>query len=101
MNQTQLTCCGLIASACVLAAALAINLQDKNLLPSAQAEMVLSTPNNLMFLTTRTNNNEESLFVIDNINNRLMIYKLDNTRRRLELAAAEDLQKLFQVRIGS
>jgi len=98
MNQTQLTGYGLIASACVLAAALAINLNDKDLLPSAHAEMVLSTPQNLNFLTTRTQANEECLFIIDNINHKLLIYKLDNNRKRLELSGSEDLQKMFNIK---
>ncbi len=98
MNQTQLTGFGLIASACALAAALFINLQDKQLLPSAEAEMVLVTPQNLTFLTTRTQTNEESLFVIDNFNHKLLIYKLDTSRKRLELAGSEDLKRIFEIK---
>mgnify|MGYP000310998200 CR=1 FL=1 len=98
MNQTQLTGFGLIASACALAAALFINLNDKSLLPSAEAEMVLSTPQNLTFLTTRTQVNEESLFVIDNFNHKLLIYALDPARKRLELSGAEDLKKMFEIK---
>ena len=98
MNQTQLTCCGLMASAFALAAALFINLNEKQLLPSAEAEMVLTTPQNLSFLTTRTQANEESLFVIDNINHKLLIYKLDTSRKRLDLAGAEDLKKVFNIK---
>ena len=101
MNQTQLTCCGLIASACALAAALFINMNEKQLLPSAHAEMVLTTPQNLSFLTTRTQANEESLFVIDNFNHKLLIYKLDPGRKRLELAGAEDLQKVFNIKAAN
>jgi hypothetical protein len=97
MNQTRLTCFGLIASACALAAALFINLNDKNLLPSAEAEMVLSQTN-LSFLTTRTQANEECLFVIDNTTSKLLIYKLDNNRKRLELVGLEDLAKLFKTK---
>jgi hypothetical protein len=98
MNQTQLTGFGLIASACALAAALFINLQDKQLLPTAEAEMVVVTPQNLTFLTTRTQSNEESLFVIDNFNHKLLIYKLDPGRKRLDLAGSEDLKRIFEIK---
>ncbi len=100
-NQIKLAGLGLIASACALAAALFINLHEKQLLPSAQAEMVLVTPNNLSFLTTKTQTNEESLFVIDNINHKLLIYKLDPGRKRLNLAASEDLKRIFEIRVGA
>jgi hypothetical protein len=98
MNQTRLTCMGLIASACALAAALFINLHNKNLLPSAQAEMVLSVGQNLSFLTTRTQTGEECLFVIDNTTSKLLIYKLDGSRKRLEMVGNEDLAKHFRVK---
>lgn len=94
LSQTHLVCYGLIASACLLAAALIVQMEDKQILPSAQAELVLSA-DNLSFLTTPTQPNEESLFVLDNVNEKLLIYSLDIARKRVELVGSEDLKKLF------
>lgn len=97
-KQTQLVGFGLIASACLLAAALVMNLQNRDILPAAKAEMVTST-NSLSFLTTRTNTQEECLFVVDNVTQKMLIYRLDLSRKRLELAGVEDLKKVFEVKV--
>ena len=99
MNKIQATCYALFASACLLTAAIFMTLSQKNqsLESSAQAEMVITT-NNLSFLTTRTNAGEEALFVLDNTNAHLMIYKTDLSKKRLELVGFEDLKKLFSLK---
>ncbi|MEX2214081.1 MAG: hypothetical protein WD768_08140 [Phycisphaeraceae bacterium] len=98
MNSIQTTCYALFASACVLTAALFMTLSQKNqtLDAAAEAEMVL-TANTLSFLTTRTNAGEEALFVLDNTSARLLIYKTDLAKKRIELVASEDLKKLFEM----
>jgi hypothetical protein len=100
-KQTQLVGFFLIASACLLAAALVMNLQNRgiSLDSTARAEMVTST-NSLSFLTTRTNANEECLFVVDNVTQKMLIYRLDIAKKRLELAGVEDLKKVFAVKAG-
>ncbi len=99
MNSIQTTCYALFASACVLAAALFMTLSQKNqsLDSAAHAEMVLNA-NNLSFLTTRTNAGEEALFVLDNTSARLLIYKTDLAKKRLELVGSEDLKTLFEIK---
>ena len=94
LSQTHLVCYGLIASACLLTAALVVQMDDKQILPTAQAELVLNA-DNLTFLTTQTQPNEEALFVLDNVNEKLLIYSLDVARKRLELVGSEDLKTLF------
>jgi len=94
LTQTQLACYGLVGSACLLAAALVVQLDGKNVLPAARGDLVLSAEN-LTFLTTRTQPNEEALFVLDNVNEKLLIYSLDLARKRLELVGSQDLKKLF------
>lgn len=94
LTQTHLICYSLIASACLLAAALVVQMDEKQILPTAEADLVISAEN-LTFLTTQTQPNEESLFVLDNVNEKLLIYSLDINRKRLELVGSEDLKKLF------
>ncbi len=98
MKPIQAACYSLIASACILAAALFTTLSNKNqsLDSAARADMVVQT-NNLAFLTTRTNANEEALFVLDNTAGRLMIYKTDLGRKRIEFVESQDLKKLFNI----
>ena len=98
MNSIQASGFALICSAVLIAAALLVTLNQKgqSLDPQAQAEMVTTT-NNLSFLTTRTNAGEEALFVLDNTGARLLIYKTDLSKKRLELVGFEDLKKLFNL----
>lgn len=100
MNQIQLACCSLIASACVLTGLLVVNMEDKQILPSADADLVIASPN-LTLMTTRTQANEESLFVLDGQSHKLLIYHLDLARKRVELSASEDLRKLFNLKGGA
>ena len=94
MNSTKMTCFALLGSACLLAAVLVVQLDDKQILPQANAEMVINSQN-MAFLTTSTQPNEEALFVLDNSSQRLLIYTLDLARKRLELSGTQDLKKLF------
>ena len=95
MKNLKMTCFALLGSACLLAAVLVVQLEDKQVLSQANAEMVINSQN-MVFLTTRTQPAEEALFVLDNQSKRLLIYKLNLARKRLELAASEDLGKLFK-----
>ena len=97
MNQIQLACCSLIASACVLTALLVVNMEDKQILATADADLIITSPN-LTLMTTKTLQGEESLFVLDGQSHRLLIYHLDIARKRLDLTASEDLRKLFNVK---
>ena len=94
MGKIQLACCGLATSAFILAAMLITNLADR-LTPQAQAELVVNKET-LTLLTTATSSDEEALFVLDGLSEKLLIYRLDITSKELELAGAADLPKIFQ-----
>ena len=61
---------------------------------TAEASLVI-TRDNFTLLTAKTRSNEESLFIINNATNRLLIYKLDLPRNRIELASGANLSDLF------
>jgi len=93
MTRIETACFGLIASAFLLAGMLL--LQVSSMPNTAEASLVISR-NNFTLLTAKTRSNEESLFVINNSTDRLLIYKLDLARKRIELSGSADLADLFQ-----
>lgn len=98
-NTTRITlaCYGLLASAMVLAGLLIVQLQHRqpDLLPAAQANMLL-TADQYSFLTARTRNNEDGLFVIDNRERKLLIYRIDTSRKRMEPLQIIDIDQIFR-----
>lgn len=94
MNRTQAACYSLIASMFVLAGLLIVNVSGR-LTPSAHADMIIGKES-LTLLTASTRSGEEALFVLDSINEKLMIYRLDISKKQLELAGGADLRQLFQ-----
>ncbi len=94
MNRIQLACYGLIASAFVLTAILLVQL-DARFTSEADAALVIAREN-FTLLTARTRQNEEALFVLDNANERLLIYRLDLGKQALLPAGAFSLPTLFQ-----
>ena len=90
MNRTQLATCFLTASAFVLAGLLITHL-DTN---TAKGEQLVNYES-LTFLTARTKKDEEPLFVLDNINARLLILRANFNRKRIELATTLDLRREF------
>lgn len=92
MTRIETACFGLIASAFILAGML---LMQVSAMPNtAEASMVISR-SNFTLLTAKTRSNEESLFVINNASDRLLIYTLDLGRKRIELSGSADLAELF------
>jgi uncharacterized membrane protein YgcG len=83
----------LIACAFVLAGLLAVSLQGR-MTPSANAELVVSK-DSLTLMTARTRSNEESVLVLDNASERLMVYSVDVPRNRIDLAGSLDLRREF------
>jgi len=77
MDRTKLACFGLLASAFVLAALLIVRLPA--VLPAAQAHMV-DDKDRFSIMTAQTRANQESLFVIDQLNEKLLVYDLDVAR---------------------
>lgn len=92
MNRIETACYGLIASAFILAGLLIVQLSA---MPNTADASLVITRDNFTLLTAKTKNGEESLFIINNITSRLLIYSLDIGRNRLELAGGADLSELF------
>jgi len=92
----------LLASAFVLAAMLVTRIQDHGVsfLPEARAAMV-EKDGGLVMMTARTQDDEESLFVIDSSSQALLIYRTRvGTTPRLELAQRVSLARLFRLPSG-
>ncbi len=101
MKRTELACYALIASAFALGGLLLVQLSDRGgFEQQAQAEMAV-TRNNITVLTAQTRNGEEALFVLENFSQRMLIFTVDLTKRRLELAYDPiPLDDLFGGRAG-
>ncbi|MEZ6193089.1 MAG: hypothetical protein R3C45_17595 [Phycisphaerales bacterium] len=92
MNRIETACFGLIASAFILAGLLIVQLASTP--NTAEASLVI-TRDNFTLLTARTKNGEESLFIINNVTSRLLIYSLDLPGKSMELVGGADLKNLF------
>lgn len=97
MTRIQTACYALLASAFVLAGMLLVQLPSMS--NTAEASLVISR-NNFTLLTAKTRSNEESLFVINNATDRLLIYTLDLGRKRIELSGTANLADLFSAGRG-
>jgi hypothetical protein len=92
MTRIETTCFGLIASAFILAGLLIV--QVASVPNTAEASMVIAG-NDFTLLTAKTRDKEESVFVINNATNRLLIYTLNLSKKRIELVGGADLANLF------
>lgn len=97
-NRIQLACVGLTASACVLASLLAVAVFHRT--QQAQAEMVVPR-DDFSLMTAASRDGEEALFLLDNQSGQLLVYQLDLTRERIELAGSVPLAQLFQAGGGN
>jgi len=97
MNNIQIACYSLVASAFLLAGLLVFSLSGQ-LERSADASMVISQ-DSVSLMTAATRDGEEALWVLDNGSGRLLIYRMELRGKsgRLNLAANSDLTsaKLF------
>ncbi len=92
MTRIETACYSLLASAFILAGFLLV--QVSAMPNTAEAAMVISR-NDFTLLTAKTRDSEESLFVINNATDRLLIYKLNLARKRIELSGGADLTEVF------
>ncbi len=92
MTRIETACYGLLASSFILAGMLL--LQVSSMPNTAEASMVISR-SNFTLLTAKTRDGEESLFVINNASDRLLIYTLDLSRNRIELSGTANLAEVF------
>jgi len=97
MNRLDTACYALIASASILAGLLITQLAHR---PNTADASLVITRDNFTLLTAKTRSGEESLFIINNITSRLLIYRLDLGRNRLELAGGADLNAIFNQSVG-
>ena len=96
MNRTQMASYSLLASAFVLTGLLIVKMQGVDFLPKAHADQVV-TKANITAMTARSRNDEEALFILDNVSQKLLIYKIRLVGRagRIELARSLDLANAF------
>jgi len=94
MKRIELASYTLLASAFVLGAVLIMQLKHHAMLQTANATMVVNS-GAITAMTARTRSNEESLFILENTTQQLLIYQTNLTRKRLELAWRQDLRTLF------
>ena len=92
MNRIETACFGLIASAFILAGLLIVQLSAT---PNTAEAAMVNTRDNFTLLTAKTKNGEESLFIINNITSRLLIYSPDLPGKSMELVGGAELPALF------
>ena len=93
MTRIQLACSSLLASAFILGGFLLVKLEG-HATSNVHADQVIKD-RDFTFMTARTGSDEESLFVIDNINARLLILRSDVNRKRIELLDSTNLDRIF------
>ena len=89
MTNSQYIQFALIACAFVLTIAVV-----SKLAPPAAADQVL-TRDQLTVLTAQTSANDESLFIIDTISGKMVIYRPRVDRKKLEAVEGIEMRKLF------
>ena len=94
MNRIQTACYCLIASALVLSGLLVVQLSEEVGPNEAEASLVIAREN-FTLLTAETRQGEESLFVLDNTTGTLLIYRLDISSKKMELAGGLPLDEIF------
>ena len=100
MNRTEFACYALLVSAFLLGGMLIVQMQNHGSLTStAQAEMVL-TSGEMTVMTARTKDDEEALFILDNVSQELHIYTLDLAKKRLRRNESIRMSRLFGNRGG-
>ena len=98
MTRIQASCFMLIASACVLAGLLVPRIGSPLDTP-AQAELLLKSGNSTL-MTASTNDDEESLYLVDGTRNRLLIYTTNINDNELELRQSLPLSRVFGEAVG-
>ena len=93
MNRIQMACYALLASAFVLAGLLFSMVQDR--LPAAKADPMVVARDNFSLMTARTSAQEESLFLLDNQNQRIIVYRVDLARGRFVVGPPFDVGRAF------
>jgi len=90
MNRIQTACYCLLTSAFILAAILVLRIDATTPDNTADANMVVNQPQ-FSLMTARTRGTEESLFVLDSNNGKVVVYAPNLSRERLEVVVGIDL----------
>lgn len=93
MDRNHYACYALIASAFVLCGLIVTQLGGRVVQPAHASEAILR--DNLTVVTAQSRDGEDALFVLDSISERLMIYRLEVGKKRMELVASTDLAQVF------
>ena len=96
MTRIQMACYGLMGSAFVIGALLVVQMENKHVLSTAQADQVVFK-NNITAMTARTAQSEEGLFILDNASQRLLIYQttLRGNAGEVNLVESIPLNQMF------
>lgn len=95
MNNTKLACMCLLASAFVLSGFLLVQIDRNTAANEARADQVIAQPQ-FSLMTAQTQNNKESLFILDNAQAKLVVYNPNIGRRQVQPVTSIDLRQLFQ-----
>lgn len=93
MNRLQYACFALIASAFVLAGMLVMQMSGRLVQPAYAGEAILR--DNLTAVSAQSREGEDALFVLDSISERMLIYRLEAGKKRMELMASVNLAEVF------
>ena len=100
MKRYEIASLSLLASAFVLAGLLVVQMQNHPVLPSASAEMVLNR-GNITLMTAQTRPDEEAVFVLENTTAKLLVYKVDFGKKRIDLARSSELAPWLRAAAGT
>lgn len=99
MTRIQTACYCLLASAFVLTGVLIVRVDSTSDANTAQADQVIAQPLFSM-MTAKTRGDEESLFVLDNRQGALVVYKPNIGREQLEVVTVLSMDDIFGNRGG-
>lgn len=94
MTKIQTACYCLLASAFVLTGVLIVQVDKTSAPKTAQADQVIAQ-SQFSLMTASTRGEEESLFILDNRQGTLVVYKPNIPRAQLEVVAVVSMQELF------
>lgn len=95
MNRTQTACFALLASAFVLSAILVVQLDQKAAPNAAQADGQNVTQTGFQMMTAVTRNDDESLFILDSNNGKLVVYSTNIGNKQMKPIATMKMSDVF------
>ncbi len=96
MNRIQIACYALLGSA-ILLAALVLAAATGGVTPTAHAGQIVAAGGGAV-LTARTDSDAETVFVLDDTADRIVILQTDTERGRIEVLQQLEVRSLFDAR---